>query len=355
VKEAAMRFAIGLSCLVLAISIFSQAQSKALHQTKSEIMSVTLSHDDWGVEDAACDSKGNTFATLWKSEVDDGPADRPLLMFDHAGVLKARFSSSSKDDPRLFIHESTALMSDGGVARLTWSRWSREPPWLTVFSSDGKLKSRVQLDPPGFFPSQLAVFPSGESLVSGLEHVHSSRAVGPYKSFTAIYDKNGHLQKRLSLPEDAEIDADAERGDSRYAHGPMFGNLAVAFGRARLGDDENVYLMRRTSPATVYVISSSGELLRTLSIEPAGHGQMPYEMRVAEGHIAVEFNLSCSSDHFEGSNFTVADAMTGQKLADYADDKSLGGIFAYYSAKPERFTFLLVRDNKLQMIEASAK
>jgi len=195
-----MRFAIGLSCLVLAISIFSQAQSKALHQTKSEIMSVTLSHDDWGVEDAACDSKGNTFATLWKSEVDDGPADRPLLMFDHAGVLKARFSSSSKDDPRLFIHEPTALMSDGSVARLTWSRWSREPPWLTVFSSDGKLKSRVQLDPPGFFPSQLAVFPSGESLVSGLEHVHSSRAVGPYKSFTAIYDKNGHLQKRLSLP-----------------------------------------------------------------------------------------------------------------------------------------------------------
>jgi hypothetical protein len=42
-----MRFAIVLSCLVLAISIFSQAQSKAIHQTKSEVMSVTLSHDDW--------------------------------------------------------------------------------------------------------------------------------------------------------------------------------------------------------------------------------------------------------------------------------------------------------------------
>jgi hypothetical protein len=351
-----MRLAVVLSSLVLVISIPSQAQSKALHQTQSKVMSVRLSHDDWGVEDGACDSKGNVFATLWKSEVGDDPPDRPLLMFDHAGVLKARFSSSRKNDPGLSIHEPTALLSDGGVARLASYRWSRDAPWLTVFSADGKLKSRVQLDPGGFHPYQLAVFPSGELLVSGLEHVHSRRALGAYKSFTAIYDKNGHLQQRLSLPEDAEIDADAERGDSRYAHGPMFGNMAVAFGQARLGDDGNVYLMRRTSPATVYVISSSGELLRTLSIEPADHGQMPYEMRVAEGRIAVEFHLSCSPDHCEGANFTVADATTSQKLSDYGDDKSLGGVLACYSAKPERFTFLTVSDaNELQMIEASAK
>jgi hypothetical protein len=41
--------------------------------------------------------------------------------------------------------------------------------------------------------------------------------------------------------------------------------------------------MRRTSPATVYVISSSGELLRTLKIEPADTGQMPIDMQVAKG------------------------------------------------------------------------
>src|ERR1700736_1742383 len=112
----------------------------------------------------------------------------------------------------------------------------------------------------------------------------------------------------------------------------------------RLGEDGNVYLMRRTSPATVYVISSSGDLLRTLSIEPADNGQMPYDMRVAEGRIAVEFSLSCSADHCEGANFTVADATTGQKLFDYTDDKSLAGGFACYSAKPERFTCLRVGD-----------
>jgi hypothetical protein len=341
-----MRSAIVLSSLVLAISSSSQAQYKTLHQTQSVVMSARLSHEDWGVADGGCDSKGDVFATLWKSEVGDGPADRPLLIFDSEGLLKARFSSSLKDDPGLSIEEPTALLSDGGVARLAWLTWSRDPPWLAVFSADGKPKSRVQLDPPGFLPYQLAVFPSGESLVSGLEFVHSRRAFGAFKSFTAIYDKNGHLQKQLSLPEDAEIDADAERGDSRYAHGPMFGNFAVSSGRARLGDDGNVYLMRRTSPATVYVISSSGELLRTLSIEPADHGQMPYDMRIAEGRIAVEF---------ENWNFTVVDATTGLKISDYSDDKSVGGVFACYSAKPERFTFLKVANGKLQMIDTSAR
>jgi hypothetical protein len=69
------------------------------------------------------------------------------------------------------------------------------------FSADGKLKSKTPLDPPDFFPYQLALFHSGESLVSGLEHVHSRRALGAFKSFTAIYSKDGHLQKQLALPE----------------------------------------------------------------------------------------------------------------------------------------------------------
>jgi hypothetical protein len=350
-----MRFAIILSCLVLTVSTSSPAQRKSLHETQSQVMNANVSGDRWGVEDGGCGPKGNVFATVWKPEVGDGPRDRPLLMFDGEGLLKARISSSrNTDDPEFSLDEPTILLPDGGVARMAWPQLVRGAPWLTVFSAEGKLKSRVHLDPPGLIPSQLVVFPSGESLVSGLEHVHSRRAMGPYKSFTAIYDRNGHLQKQLFLPEDTEIDAAAERGDSRYARGPMFGNWAVSGGRARLGDDGNAYLMRRTSPATVYVISSSGELLRTLTIEAPDDGQMPYDMRVAEGRIAVEF-LSCSSDDCQPSNFTVADAITGQKLADYSGDENLGGIFACYGAKPERFTFLVVRDNKLQMINVSAK
>jgi hypothetical protein len=104
----------------------------------------------------------------------------------------------------------------------------------------------------------------------------------------------------------------------------------------------------------VYVISSSGELLRTLKIEPADIGQLPVDMQLAAGRIAVEFSLTCSADHCDGANFTIADATTGQKLSDDADE-SVYGVFACYSVEPECFTFLTVSDNKLQILEASAK
>jgi hypothetical protein len=242
-----MRFAIVLYSSVFAISSLSQAQSRTLHQEHAQVMNARLGANDWGLADAGCDAKGNMFVTVWNPE-GEGPAERPLLMFDHAGLLKARFASSRKDvglSANAESYQPTALVPDGGVARLVWSYDALS---LDIFSADGKWKSKTPLDPPAFFPNQLAVFPSGESLVSGLEHVHSRRALGPYKSFTAIYSKDGHLQKRLSLPEDAEIDAAAELGDSRYAHGPMFGNRGISAGVARLGVDGNVYLMRPHLP-----------------------------------------------------------------------------------------------------------
>jgi hypothetical protein len=353
-----MRFTILLYCFALATSALSRAQSKTLHQEQSQVMNASLGTNDWGLADAACDAKGNVFVTAWNPE-GEGPADRPLLMFDSAGILKMHFASSRKDlglsaaapsyQPP---YQPTALVSDGGVVRLVWSYDGMS---LDVFSADGKLISITPLDPPAIIPYQLAVFPSGELLVSGLEHVHSRRALAAYKSFTAVYSKEGHLQKRLALPEDTEIDAAAEIGDSRYAQGPMFGNRAVEGGAARLGDDGNVYLMRRTSPATVYVISAAGELLRTLRIGPEDTGQMPIDMQVAAGRIAVEFSLSCSAGQCQGTNFTVSDATTGQKLSEYSDS-SVPGVLACYSAKPERFTFLTVSDNhKLEMVEATAK
>src|SRR4029077_8255779 len=186
-----MRFAIVLSSLVIAISSFSHAQSKTLHQTQSQVIGGKLGSNDWGLADVGCGAKGNVFVTVWDPAGED-PADRPLLMFDNASLLKARVASGRKDLGLSHYEahdEPTAPEADGGVARLAWSKDSLS---LATFSADGKLQSRTQLDPPAFLPQQMAVFPSGELLVSGLEHVHSRRALGPYKSFTALYDKNGH-------------------------------------------------------------------------------------------------------------------------------------------------------------------
>jgi hypothetical protein len=352
-----MRFVISLSFLAafsLTLVATAVAETKTLLKDQSQVLGLKLEANE-GTTDVHCDTKGNTFLTVW-NPAGEHPSDRPLLMFDSSGSLKTKFASSRKDLglSRLEDYsEPTALLPDGRVVRLVWSKDSLS---VARFAADGKLESRTTLDPPAILPYQFVVFPSGELFVSGLEHVHSKRALGPYKSFTAVYDEHGHLLKQLSLAEDAEIDAAAEAGDSRYASGPMFGNRAVSSGRARLGSDGNVYLMRRTSPATVYVISATGELAGTLKIEPQSFGQMPFDMQVANNQIAMEFSVHCSGDRCEGVYFTIAYATTGQKLADYADNDRFGK-FACYSAKPERFTFLGPTENgkKLQMIQAVAK
>src|ERR1700739_2307430 len=256
-----MRLALVLFATVAVIATFTQAQNGTLHQDRSQTLHAKLGVHDYGLTDAACDPQGDAFVTVYAT--DESPADRPLLMFDGSGVLKTSFASSRKALSLSSFEdhfEPSALLTEGGVARLVWAN---KAMYLALFNAHGELQRRTKLDPPSILPYGIAVFPSGEFLVSGLEHVHSVRALSPYKVFTALYDKDGRLQRRLSFTGDVQIEAAAEIGDARYSRGPMFGNAAVSYGRIRLGEDDNAYLMRRTSPATVYVISSSGELLRT--------------------------------------------------------------------------------------------
>jgi len=351
-----MRFLVAFP-LSLVLTVGVVAQTKTLHVDKPVKLDFHLRSDYEGPsDDSMCDKSGNIFVTI-SDGISDDRFDRPLLKFDKSGALKAEFPTSRKslglsdyEDP----HEPSALLFDGGIARLVWSRDGMS---LARFTAEGKLESRTQLDGPAhpiILPHQLAAFPSGEILVSGLENCRSRRCIGPFKSFTAIYDQGGHLLKRLAIPEDDEIDAAAEIGDSRYASGPMFGNRAVSGGKIRLGDDGNVYLMRRTSPATVYVISSSGDLVRTVKIQPPRDGWSSVDMQVSGERIALEFS-DCSAARCEGSIFSVANAVSGEKLAAYADDAGFGA-FACFASAPERFTFLTVsKDNVLQVISAEAK
>jgi hypothetical protein len=350
-----VKLAIGLFFLSV-LSIGVTAQTKVLHPREPTTLKFKLGWNDSPSNDATCDPKGNIFVTVWNPAGED-PSDRPLLEFDNAGLLKAKFASSRKDLglSRFEDHvEPLALLPEGELARVAWSRDSF---YLAKYAADGKLQSRTKLDPPAIIPYQLAVFRSGEILVSGLEHNHSVRSISSYKSFTAIYDKNGRLLKRLSLPEDAEIEAAIEAGDSRYAMALRSGNRAVSGGNAKLGEDGNVYLMRRTSPVTIYVISSSGALVRTLHIETPNSGELPFDMQLSGDRIALQFLMGCAGEggQCSGVNLRVADSMSGEKLASY-DDEHFWGSLACFTASPERFTSLTTTDkDKLQTTSWTAK
>jgi hypothetical protein len=331
---------------LVSLSVVALAQTNVLQPQQTLNFNVHLGSNESLSNDSQCDSQGNTFATIF-NPAEDQPGDRPLLMFNSAGKLKARIATSRKP-LRLAPHEDafepSFLLPGGEVARLAWSK---DTIFLTKFSADGKLESRTPLAAPAFTPYYFVVFPEGEIFVSGLQRPK-------LVIFNALYAPDGHLLKRLSFPEDQAIDEAVRLGDVRYTPAaPISGNRAISRGRLRLGDDGNAYLMRSTSPAKVYVISSSGELLRTLDLEPPDTGQTPTEMQISGSRIALEF-WHCSGQ-CETTELDVFDANTGKKVSQLTHQGIFGSL-SCFTEKPERFTFLTVNDDqKLESITAVAK
>jgi hypothetical protein len=290
-----------------------------------------------------CDDKGNVYV---KPLPPDGDESGPLLMFSKTGVQQAKFDMSGALGFNVF-----GIRPKGGIATV------RDEQGMSVvnFGPDGERESVVRLDPAHFFPSQLAIFPSGEMLLSGVQ-TRTREVPDIYRAYTAIYDAVGHLVKQLTLDEDREIERAIEAGDARYVRNPKQGNKAVALGVAASGDDGNVYLMRRTSPPTVYVISSTGEVVRKLVIAPPYAGQMPAGMQISKNRLAMQFYRECASLACEGASYTVVDATTGEKLADYAAGDDVAGTFTCYAPDPDRFFLLqMSEEHRLGILETRPK
>jgi len=214
-----MKYVIGLFALVAVLSGgATHAQTTALRVENVVDSRSTFGPNDTVAGDGQCDSSGNIYVRVFDPA--NGNQARPVLMFDKAGALQTTFASPhlSELEHRGFEF-AFAVLPHGGIAVADWNN-----PGVNVvkFSADGKVESDVQLDFANFVPRQLAVFRSGELFLSGTE----DGTRGPrYNSFTAIYDKTGHLIKRLTLDGDPEIERAIELGDSRYTiRGPSSGN-----------------------------------------------------------------------------------------------------------------------------------
>ncbi len=348
-----MKYAIRLFALVAAVSIAAaHAQSAALRVTKT-VVSKTFGSNDGPYGNGQCDSSGNIYVRLFDpAELDQA---RPVLMFDKAGGLQAKFTSPHLPEFQQYQYEFPfALLPQGGIAVVDWMY-----PDIHVvkFSADGTVESDVKLDFARFAPYQLAVFPTGDLLLSGIEGANRAHP-HLYKSFAAIYDKTGHLMKRLTLEGDEEIDRAIEVGDSRYAsHGPGWGNLAVAQGMVATGEDGNVYLVRRASPATVYVISSSGEVVRKFVVEPQTSSDMPFEMQLAKGKIAFVFDGWTGGRTSGNEKLAVVDANSGERLEDFEDGTAGAGFFGLSCYAPDSgaFTFLSMSDGRVKFTTARKK
>jgi hypothetical protein len=208
------------------------------------------------------------------------------------------------------------------------------------FDSDGTYNSTIKLQV-GFdwLTSQIASFPDGRLLITG-ERPVPGQPEAPRWPFTGVFASDGTLIKEVELEDDMQLHRMGELGDSRVARAglPQI-NMAVTHGSVESGPDGNVYLMRAISPAILYAISPSGEVVRKFTVDPGETDVVPLmPLHISGERIAVLFH----NDSI-GKQLIKVVSLTGQELAIYDTATGMdspGPTLACYSASDERFTFL---------------
>jgi len=291
----------------------------------------------------ACDEQGRLYVKLIKA----GPGMvGPLFRLSSKGIVEAEFDTSDA------IINRYAVRPDGGVMMIHSDGVDK---FIDNFAPDGSRETSVRLErpPTPFFPSQLAVFHSGEILVAGLRY-HPG-----YEASTAIYDTTGRLVKQLVLDRDVVVERGLEVGGTEDTVARQQNTKAIDQSVAIAGDDGLVYLMRATSPVIVYAISAAGNVIRQFLVDPpTSMGEPDFGIRFVKNRLAIQFRRSCDnseSDACHTSQYAIVDATTGERLAAYEADKEVAGTMACYAPDPDRlFTFSEDR-HRLGIVEAGMK
>ena len=136
----------------------------------------------------------------------------------------------------------------------------------------------------------MAVFPSGNLLISGLEYDHD-RKNSVMWPFTGIFGSDGALLKEVKLEDDDAIHDMALSGDQRVSSftNPS-ANHAVEFSKMEAGADGNIFLMRWLTPAIFYAISPGGAVVRRFTVDPGDQINLRICMFRATGLRSYFFN-----------------------------------------------------------------
>ncbi len=266
----------------------------------------------------------------------------PILKVNPKGELERTFSIGNAGLPGIHAYDFN-VAEDGGVSQLGWLVGSKthETYWVK-FRSDGTVGGKEKLAA-GFVPTgPIATFPSGELLVSGFRV--ESDAETPRKAFTAIFAADGALIKEVIPREDQRIDAEFdERTKTESFRLP---NTAISSSVAVTGSDGNVYLMRQTAPAIVYVINAKGDLVRTLKVR-SGESDLPgVGIFERNGRLAILFRKLEDRETL----IRVVDARTGDVYGTYVAGPELGSGMVCYGDL--RFTFLSAKNKQIEFLRA---
>jgi hypothetical protein len=172
------------------------------------------------------------------------------------------------------------------------------------------------------------------------------------RNFTAVFSGNGRELAQLSFQKKKAVaKIGARKGVQQGSKEDEKPLPTLDLEYAEVGSDGNIYAMEYSSPALIYVIASSGMLLKTLKIASPVSDGLPGDFHISGNRLAISFEQKN-----ESHTLAIADAQTGRKIASYADATGVETSFACYSANDGVFTFLkLGEENELGVIHAEAQ
>jgi hypothetical protein len=289
-----------------------------------------------------CDADGNLYIRKYAS---DRPLLGPVVKIDSDGKRAALFDPVTFSQLALDRADAFSPASDGGLYRIAQSGVVKPRIYVLHFSSDGSPSSPIRLEA-DFEVYSFAAFLNGNLLVSGFDRdMENPKDAG--RAVTEVFSADGRVLARLSLDPPPEP---AKTAGKPGAAGSGKSAPTLDLADAEVGVDGNLYAMRNSSPALIYVISPAGKVVRTLKFSAPVAGALPGTFHVSSNRLAVSFGK-------DGNwMLVVADAQTGRRVATYFDQGSLGTSFACYSADDGVFTFLnLGEGNTLEVVRAEAR
>jgi hypothetical protein len=215
---------------------------------------------------------------------------------------------------------------------------------VIIFDSDGKYQSQFKVEA-GFEPTHIAIFPSGDVLLTG--GIVKSAARAGSAAFAGIFNDRGQLIKEIPMPEDVRFPPGAKAPPKPATQ--VFRYLVA--GTAQAASDGNIYVVYNMPRIPIYVFSPAGEIVKTVTLQEFESERL-LNVKVSAGRLVAAFQPfheeNADKKHrregvvpLEDPVLRVFDAQSDEVVAEYTAPRKLGR-FACYT--PEVFTFLR-RDN----------
>ena len=296
---------------------------------------------------ARCDREGNVYVRFYQYPA---PLAAPFVRISKDGAVTATYTLPSGPDYKTSQSSEFALGPRGEFFLIATSPGPQGERKVKVdilsFDKDGKYKDKIELGLRALIPVKILPLTDGNFFITGRLLISGEGSADNFEPFTAIVDHTGSVIRNLRLQNDVKfnpkkISGQSGKSDESDVQGSGSVPLSeVSLGEAVLGDDGNIYLMRRTLNPSVYVITSSGELVRRFEVKRTSDSAEALDMKWgAGGKLVFLFrNPSSSANSSQLMTYSIVDAETGDTQMNYEATAEVGVAMACYG--PDGFTIV---------------